>query len=357
MWNIDCDNFKPNGDSMEVMAQLSLELNCPDHNFEICWRQGKRWIRSFQLSARNPIRGPAIGPKFPWLEDEPNGVVFITGGTGGLGVVSAEALAEAGARKFVLCSRSGRVTATGQGLEERIETIRAIPGVELILEKCDTSNEQQVVDALERTRKLGPLKVIIHAAGVLADTILDFQSEETMKKSFLPKADGAWYLHNHTLEDNLTAFVCFSSVSSLHGNPGQANYSSSNAYMDTLCRMRTHHGLPGIALMWPAVAEVGMAASGILANVAFDEMQQVKPDVVKTVMRQCCCNTYPLEPLIAVCPLGTFWPSSPNMALLTEPLFTWYRDQKVFQETTKAVESSETYQGVVAQTKGMVNPQ
>merc|ERR1719408_954993 len=158
MWNIDCDNFAPSGDSMEVMAQLSLELNCPDHNFEICWRNGKRHIRSFELSSRNPIRGPAVGPVFPWLEDEPNGVVFITGGTGGLGVVSAEALIEAGCKKIVLGSRSGRVTAQGQGLEERIEKINELPGVELILEKCDTSNEQQVVDALERTRKLGPLK-------------------------------------------------------------------------------------------------------------------------------------------------------------------------------------------------------
>jgi hypothetical protein len=144
MWNIDCDNFAPSGDSMEVMAQLSLELNSPDHNYEICWRNGKRFIRSFELSARNPIRGPAIGPSFAWIQDEPDGVVFITGGTGGLGVVSAEALIEAGAKNVVLSSRSGRVTAQGQGLEERIEKMNQLPGVRLILEKCDTSSEQQV---------------------------------------------------------------------------------------------------------------------------------------------------------------------------------------------------------------------
>jgi hypothetical protein len=356
MWNIDLDNFIPGGDCMEVMAQISLELNCPDHNYEIAWRKGKRWIRAFKLSARNPIRGPAIGPKFPWAADEPNGVVFITGGTGGLGVVSAEAFIEAGARRIVLGSRSGRVTAQGQGLEERIEKMQQIPGVQLILEKCDTSQEEQVVDALERCRKLGPLKVIVHAAGVLADTILDFQSEDTMKKSFLPKADGAWYLHKYTLQDDLTAFCCFSSVSSLHGNPGQANYSASNAYMDTLCRMRNYNGLPGMALMWPAVAEVGMAAAGILAKVEFDEMTQVKPGVVKTVMRLCCCNQYPLEDLVAVLPLGTFWPNAPNMAIVTEPLFTWYRDPKAFNEAVKVAEESDEYKHVLANTQGKVMP-
>jgi hypothetical protein len=330
-------------------------MNCPDHNHEIAWRKGKRFIRSFELSARNPIRGPAVGPKFNWVEDEPNGVVFITGGTGGLGVVSAEALAEAGAKKFVLSSRSGRVTAQGQGLEERIEKIRSMPGVTLILEKCDTSDEQQVVDALERTRKnLGPIKVLIHTAGVLADGILDFMNEESMNKSFRPKADGAWYLHNHTLEDDLTAFVCFSSVSSLMGNPGQTNYSSANAYMDTLCRFRVHHGLPGIALMWPAVAEVGMAASGILAKLEFDETMQVKPDVVKTVMRHCCCNTYPMEPLVAVVPIGNIWPANPNMALLTEPLWTKYRNPKAYKEALNELEGSEDYEKTKAQAEGMI---
>ena len=77
-------------------------------------------------------------------EDEPDGVIFITGGTGGLGVVSAEALAEAGAKKIVLTSRSGKVTAQGQGLEERIEAISKLPGVTIVMEKCDTSSEQQV---------------------------------------------------------------------------------------------------------------------------------------------------------------------------------------------------------------------
>ena len=43
--------------------------------------------------------------------------------------------------------------------------------------------------------------------------------------------------------------------------------------------MRVHHGLPGTALMWPAVAEVGMAAAGILSKLAFDENTQIRPDV------------------------------------------------------------------------------
>merc|ERR1719215_768322 len=155
-----------------------------------------------------------------------------------------------------------------------------------------------------------------------------------MKKSFDPKADGAWFLHKHSLSDDLVAFVCFSSVSSLIGNPGQTNYSSSNAYMDTLCRMRCHQGRPGIALMWPAVAEVGMAAAGILAKQAFDENMQIKPDCVMATMRYCCCQTYPFEPLLAAVPLGNIWPMIPAMHSWTEKLYE--KGRKYFDEKDKA---------------------
>ena len=67
----------------------------------------------------------------PWAADE-DGVIFITGGTGGLGVVSAEALAEAGARKIVLTSRSGTIS-NAQGLQDRVDKIRAT-GVQVIIE-------------------------------------------------------------------------------------------------------------------------------------------------------------------------------------------------------------------------------
>ena len=46
-----------------------------------------------------------------------HGVILITGGLGGLGLVTAEALVEAGARKLVLVSRSGKIKRDDQGLE------------------------------------------------------------------------------------------------------------------------------------------------------------------------------------------------------------------------------------------------
>jgi hypothetical protein len=319
---------------MELISQISLELLAPDYNDEVCWRNGKRYIRSFEYSARNPIQPNTPLPSMPWRDDCPDGVAFITGGTGGLGVASALSFAKAGCRRIVLCSRKG-VLYDQPGLQEMIAEIEAM-GTKVIMEKCDTSDESQIVAALDRTRRgVGPLKIIVHAAGVLNDQIIDFQTKETMEFSFGPKADGAWYLHRHTLHDDVESFVCFSSVSSLIGNPGQFNYSSANAYLDTLCRYRCHQGLPACAVMWPAVYGIGMAAGGILANMDFDPDLMVNPDHVQAVMRQVCCRKFPYEPLVGVCPMNVLYPSTPALSWALQPLYTRYGDKKAMEEAVK----------------------
>mmetsp|Transcript_154832 Transcript_154832/g.288666 ORF Transcript_154832/g.288666 Transcript_154832/m.288666 type:complete len:1556 (-) Transcript_154832:81-4748(-) len=320
--NLDTDAFRKRGDPLELCTQISVELSARDGINEMCYRDGKRWIRQLDVSTRNPITPTAIMPPWPYGDD---GVLFITGGNGGLGVVTAEGLVEVGCKNIVLGSRSGKPR-EGQGLEERIAKMQAA-GVNIVNMKCDTSNEQAVIDCLQETRtNIGPIKAIVHAAGVLADQLLDFQTEGTMRTSFEPKSNGAWYLHKHTVGvDDIKAFICFSSVSSLQGNPGQANYSSSNAYMDGLCDWRVQQGLPGMAFMWPAVYEVGMAAAGVIKGMDWDENQFVGPSHVKQCMTRCINTESPYESLVAVLPLGNIWMPPEGYAAM--PSMLWFSDR------------------------------
>ncbi|WP_212751030.1 KR domain-containing protein, partial [Pseudoalteromonas ruthenica] len=52
----------------------------------------------------------------------------------------------------------------------------------------------------------------------------------------------------------------FSSLSSMIGNPGQANYIAANAFLNTLAQHRQSLGLAATTINWGALADAGMVA-------------------------------------------------------------------------------------------------
>jgi acyl carrier protein len=76
----------------------------------------------------------------------------------------------------------------------------------------------------------------------------------------MPKVAGAEYLDRLVRGHQLDYFILFSSVTTLIGNPGQANYVAANAYMEGLARRRRQKGLPALAVGWGPIIDVGMVA-------------------------------------------------------------------------------------------------
>ena len=71
----------------------------------------------------------------------------------------------------------------------------------------------------------------------------------------------------------------------MFGNPGQANYSTSNSYLDSLVCLRHSKGLPAVSIQWPAIADVGMAAANAkVMNSSFKKMLRLP--LVKSVLQQ-----------------------------------------------------------------------
>ncbi|MBF0520076.1 MAG: SDR family NAD(P)-dependent oxidoreductase, partial [Nitrospirae bacterium] len=185
-----------------------------------------------------------------------NATYLITGGLGALGLELSSWLVEKGARHIVLTGRSK----ANEKAREKISLLEA-QGVSVMVISADVSSVdevEQLFGAINDT--MPPLHGIIHAAGVLDDSMILNQTVEKFQKVMAPKVYGTWNLHYRTLDMNLDFFVCFSSVAALIGSKGQSNYASANAFMDALMRYRRALGLPGLSINWGAWGDVGMAS-------------------------------------------------------------------------------------------------
>jgi surfactin synthase thioesterase subunit/acyl carrier protein len=103
------------------------------------------------------------------------------------------------------------------------------------------------------------LKGIVHSAGVLDDGILAQLDWDRFARVFDPKIYGSWLLHEHTKSLELDFFILQSSLLSLLGSAGQANYSAGNTFLDSLAAHRRAAGLPATAINWSAWSEGGLA--------------------------------------------------------------------------------------------------
>ncbi|MEL7333428.1 MAG: SDR family NAD(P)-dependent oxidoreductase, partial [Cyanobacteria bacterium J06560_2] len=188
---------------------------------------------------------------------DPNSNYLITGGLGALGLKVAQWIANQGAAHITL---TGRSTPSTQAISA-IEEIKSI-GTEISILLGDISNQQDVHSIFQqlKTEDFPPLKGIIHAAGVLQDGLLSQLTWAEFEKVMAPKVQGTWHLHHLTKSLPLDFFVCFSSIASLLGSPGQSNYSAANAFADALMQYRRAHNLPGLSINWGPWANVGMAA-------------------------------------------------------------------------------------------------
>lgn len=298
------------------------------HNRDVAYRQGRRWLPRLDLSPNMPIYSGRVVPTLP-PHVTGTGVALITGGVGGLGLAAAEALVELGMKRLVLSSKNGNLP-DEQGVAQRVQAMKSL-GAQLWIEACDVAKESDVRELLERIQdRHGPLRMVIHASGVLEDRPFMEQDAESFRKVFEPKASGAWYLHRHTLDDKLQNFLLFSSVAASRGSSTQANYAAANAYLDELARLRAAHGLPAVSIQWPAVApwleEPEEPPSVAICNGMPTGLEKktstssISLAVVRQVVKLSVLNLKPIEPVQAVLPGAYLSSTSPTVRSLLHPL-------------------------------------
>lgn len=191
----------------------------------------------------------------------PDATYVVTGGSGALGRIMAEYLAERGARHITLLSRSAippRDTWSDLTDDDphfaTVTAMRAIErlGAQIVTASVDIADADQVAAWLRDHIQGGgrPVRGIVHAAGSVADRLLVNMSEDDFAKVLTPKITGTRVLHDVFKGHELEFFVMFGSAGSTIASPGQGNYAAANAFLDAFAHYRQAQGLSALTIGW-----------------------------------------------------------------------------------------------------------
>lgn len=164
-----------------------------------------------------------------------------------------------GAKNLVLTSRTG-IKNSYQRM--KVEQWKSHGVNVLIITGADAASRKDCEFILNSAKKQGPVDAIFNLAVVLKDSLCVNQTPESFEEPFRAKAWATKMLDelSRSLCPELRQFVVFSSMSCGRGNPGQTNYGMANSVMERICERRAAAGLPGRAIQWGAIGEVGLVA-------------------------------------------------------------------------------------------------
>ncbi|MCU1348316.1 MAG: hypothetical protein JWO56_1346, partial [Acidobacteria bacterium] len=248
------ESASPDAGLAEILDAVWSELSARVQDASaIRYEARERYLRrleAFQLEGA-PDAAPALREQ---------GVVLITGGAGGLGLIFAELLAKECKARLVLTGRSK----LSPEREAKLDELRAL-GAEVVYLLADVSSEEDVRKLVgECKARFGQLNGIIHSAGVLRDSFLRNKTADEMRAVLAPKVDGTLHLDELTKNEELDFFVTFSSLAAVAGNAGQCDYSFANSFMDSFAagreRLRAEGARSGktLSLNWSIWADGGM---------------------------------------------------------------------------------------------------
>ncbi|MGK5627294.1 SDR family oxidoreductase [Streptomyces sp. URMC 123] len=230
------------------LAELAAEAASGARDDEVAWRGGKRFLARLTATTL-----PAADPAVPVVRK--GGGYVVSGGLSGLGLFTAEWLAERGAGCLALNARS-RPTPPA---EEAMRRMRAA-GARVVVVRGDIAEPgtaRRLVDAVRESGAV--LRGVVHSAAALDDGVVATMDAERLERVWAPKAVGAWRLHEATAELDLDWWAGYSSLASLLGGGGQGNYAAASAWLDGLAHWRRAGGLPALCVDWGGWAEIGGA--------------------------------------------------------------------------------------------------
>uniref|UniRef100_A0A224X4N0 Fatty acid synthase n=1 Tax=Panstrongylus lignarius TaxID=156445 RepID=A0A224X4N0_9HEMI len=208
---------------------------------------------------KNPVTN--LVPAVPRTYMNPDKSYVIVGGLGGLGLELTEWLLTRGAKNIVLVSRSG----VSNGYQSMCLRRWKEKGLNVIVSKENPATSEGAKRLLTQSSALAPVGGIFNLAAVLRDAFFENQDAKNFEAVCNAKVDTTIALdkESRVLCPELDYFIVFSSVSCGRGNAGQTNYGMANSAMERICEARQLEGLPGMAIQWGAIGDVGLVMESL----------------------------------------------------------------------------------------------
>jgi hypothetical protein len=197
-------------------------------------------------------------PQLSFRQELTGGAAVITGGLGALGVLVSRWLAQQGISQLILLSRTGKLSQQQQQLQDLTQSIAS---VEVTARQADVSMSADAEDVFSPGKGSRPVLLVMHAGGVLDDRLFANQTLASGRRVIAPKLATLQLWMQSMQRQPSAAHVLFSSVASLLGSPGQANYAAANAGLDAAAGAAQLAGVPAVSVQWGAWAGGGMAAA------------------------------------------------------------------------------------------------
>jgi acyl transferase domain-containing protein/acyl carrier protein/NAD(P)-dependent dehydrogenase (short-subunit alcohol dehydrogenase family)/ubiquinone/menaquinone biosynthesis C-methylase UbiE len=258
-------------DQPDALARLlERELSAGDAVAEICVRAGQRFRPHL-----SPLAAPPLSQAAPTLPLDR--VLCISGGTGGIGRLLARHFVERGGRKLALLGLDSLPArpawpqlladpGTPAAQRQRILDVVALEeqgaSIDLYMGRLTDAGALGEFLAEVRSRR-GPLGTVIHCAGAFVEghPPLIHRDAFDVARVMEPKVEGLVALARAVENDDLAAFVLFSSISALAPSlaVGIADYSMANAFLGAFAEAQFRRGRRCFqSLYWSNWRDVGI---------------------------------------------------------------------------------------------------
>ncbi|SOD63843.1 Acyl transferase domain-containing protein [Streptomyces zhaozhouensis] len=247
-------------DAADEARRVWAEFAAPGADTWVRLRPEGRLVRAFREvpPASGAESGTGVAPR-------ERGVYLITGGLGGVGYLVARHLAGRYRARLVL---AGRGAADEPERAARLAALTAL-GAEVRYVVCDIAEPADVARLVATAREsFGEVNGVVGAAGVVRDALIPRKTPEDVEAVTRPKVTGTVLLDEALTGEAgaaLDFFVLFSSLASVLGNAGQADYAFANGFQDRFAETREELRARGertgvsVSVNWPFWRDGGMA--------------------------------------------------------------------------------------------------